>query len=109
MKSAPLMDQDAATSLYLDCSPQIGSLLKMTSEAVEKVIIMLNSALEKPIEGLSAETKVLEIAGFDSLTMERLAGELQNELGEEVNPLAFAQVETISDLAKLIDKPRSGR
>ncbi len=80
----------------------------MTNEAVEKVIVMLNSALEKPIEGLSAETKVLEIEGFDSLTMERLAGELQNELGEEVNPLAFAQVETISDLAKLIDKPRSG-
>jgi acyl carrier protein len=81
----------------------------MTNEAVEKVIRMLNSALEKPIQGLSADTKVLEIEGFDSLTMERLAGELQNELGEEVNPLAFAQVESISDLAKLIDKARSGK
>ena len=80
----------------------------MTNEAVEKVINMLNSALEKPVEGLSADTKVLELTGFDSLTMERLAGELQNELGREVNPLAFAQVETISDLAILIDKPRSG-
>ena len=79
----------------------------MPNEAVEKVIRMLNNALEKPIEGLSADTKVLEIEGFDSLTMERLAGELQNETGEEVNPLAFAQVETISDLAKLI-APRSG-
>jgi acyl carrier protein len=82
--------------------------LKMTDNAVQKVINMLNRALENPIEGLSADTKVLEIAGFDSLTMERLAGELQNELGIEVNPLAFAQVETISDLAILIDKPRSG-
>ena len=80
----------------------------MPNEVVEKVIRMLNNALEKPIEGLSADTKVLEIEGFDSLTMERLAGELQNETGEEVNPLAFAQVETISDLAKLIDGPRSG-
>lgn len=80
----------------------------MTNDAVEKVIRMLNSALEKPVEGLCADTKVLEIEGFDSLTMERLAGELQNEMGEEVNPLAFAQVETVSDLAKLIGKPRSG-
>jgi acyl carrier protein len=81
----------------------------MTDDAVEKVIIMLNRALEKPVSGLSADTKVLEIAGFDSLAMERLAGELQNELGEEVNPLAFAQVETIADVAKLIDKrPKSG-
>jgi acyl carrier protein len=81
----------------------------MTNDAVEKVITMLNSSLEKPVVGLSAETKVLEISGFDSLAMERLAGELQNELGEEVNPLAFAQVETIADVAKLIDKnPKSG-
>ena len=81
----------------------------MTDNAVEKVITMLNSALEQPVERLSADTKVLEIAGFDSLAMERLAGELQNELGEEVNPLAFAQVETIADVARLIDKmPRSG-
>jgi acyl carrier protein len=81
----------------------------MTNDAIEKVITMLNSALEKPVDGLSADTKVLEIAGFDSLAMERLAGELQNELGEEVNPLAFAQVETIADVARIIDKlPRSG-
>jgi acyl carrier protein len=81
----------------------------MTNDAVEKVIRMLNSALEKPVDGLSADTKVLDIKGFDSLAMERLAGELQIELGEEVNPLAFAQVETIADVARLIDKsPRSG-
>ena len=80
----------------------------MKNDAIEKVISMLNRALEKPIEGLSADTKVLEIEGFDSLTMERLAGELQSELGEEVNPLAFAQIETISDLAKIIEMPRSG-
>ena len=71
----------------------------MTNDDVEKVIRMLNSALEKPVSGLSADTKVLEISGFDSLAMERLAGELQNELGEEINPLAFAQVETIADVA----------
>lgn len=81
----------------------------MTNDDVEKVIRMLNNALEKPVSGLSADTKVLEISGFDSLAMERLAGELQNELGEEINPLAFAQVETIADVAELIDKnPKSG-
>ena len=80
----------------------------MTHDAVERVIAMLNAALENPVEGLSPDTKVLEIEGFDSLTMERLAGELHDELGEEINPLAFAQVETIADLAKLLGKPRSG-
>jgi acyl carrier protein len=81
----------------------------MTHEAVEKVIAMLNRALDKPVEGLSADTKVLDIKGFDSLAMERLAAELQDELDEEVNPLAFAQVETISDVARLIDgSSRSG-
>jgi acyl carrier protein len=76
----------------------------MTNDAVEKVITMLNRALEQSVDGLSADTKVLDIKGIDSLAMERLAGELQNELGEEVNPMAFAQVETIADVAKLIDK-----
>ena len=80
----------------------------MTHDAVEKVIAMLNRALDQPVGGLSADTNVLDIKGFDSLAMERLAGELQNELDEEVNPLAFAQVETIADVARLIDKmPRS--
>jgi len=76
----------------------------MTDDAIEKVIAMLNRALDQPVEGLSADTKVLDIKGFDSLAMERLAGELQNELDEEVNPLAFAQVVTIADVARLIEK-----
>ena len=81
----------------------------MTHDAVEKVIAMLHRALDKPVDGLSADTKVLDIKGFDSLAMERLAGELQNELDEEINPLAFAQVETIADVARLIDgSSRSG-
>ncbi len=36
----------------------------MTNDDVEKVIRMLNNALEKPVSGLSADTKVLEICGI---------------------------------------------
>jgi acyl carrier protein len=71
-------------------------------QAISEVIEMINRALEKPVEGVSADTKMLEIAGFDSLAMERLALELSEKRGEELNPLAFAQVETIRDLARLI-------
>lgn len=75
----------------------------MTDSAVADVIAMINRALEMPVAGLTADSKVLEIQGFDSLAMERLAAELGNARGEEINPFAFAQVETIGDLARLIE------
>lgn len=75
----------------------------MTDETVAKVIAMINRALETPVEGLTANSRVLEISGFDSLAMERLAAELGDARGGEINPLAFAQVETIRDLADLVE------
>jgi acyl carrier protein len=71
-------------------------------KAVSEVIDMITRALDKPVAGLTGDSKVLEIEGFDSLAMERLAVELSEKRGEELNPLAFAQVETIRDLAGLI-------
>jgi len=75
----------------------------MTDESVGKVIAMINRALETPVDDLSANSRVLEIAGFDSLAMERLAAELGDARGGEINPLAFAQVETVRDLADLLE------
>jgi len=75
----------------------------MTDETVARVIAMINRALDAPVENLSADSRVLEISGFDSLAMERLAAELGEARGGEVNPLAFAQVETIRDLADLLE------
>ena len=74
----------------------------MTAESVAKVIAMINRALDAPVGGLTAESRVLEIKGFDSLAMERLAVELADEQGGEISPLAFAQVETVRDLADLL-------
>lgn len=71
-------------------------------QAISDVIEMINRALEKPADGLTADTRILEVAGFDSLAMERLAVELSEKRGEELNPLAFAQVETVRDLARLL-------
>jgi len=71
-------------------------------KAISDVIDMIRRAVEKPVDGLTGDSKVLEIDGFDSLAMERLAVELSEKRGEELNPMAFAQVETISDLAGLI-------
>lgn len=75
----------------------------MTDSAVADVIAMINRALEAPVADLNAESKVLEIQGFDSLAMERLAAELGNARGEDINAFAFAQVETVGDLARLIE------
>jgi acyl carrier protein len=75
----------------------------MTDNAVAKVIAMINRALEKPVEGLTAESLVLEIQGFDSLAIERLAAELEEARGKDIEPMAFAQVETVGDLARLIE------
>ena len=74
----------------------------MTDESVAKVIAMINRALDAPVADLTAESRVLEIKGFDSLAMERLAVELADEQGGEISPLAFAQVETVRDLADLL-------
>lgn len=71
-------------------------------KAISEVIGMIARAVEQPVEGLTGDSKVLEIEGFDSLAMERLAVELSEKRGEELNPLAFAQVETVRDLAELV-------
>lgn len=69
---------------------------------VSDVIAMINRALEHPVDGLTADTQVLEIKGFDSLAMERLAAELSEKRGTELDPLAFARVETVRDLAQVL-------
>ena len=69
---------------------------------VSDVIAMINRALDEPVEGLTADTLVLEIKGFDSLAMERLALELSEKRGRELDPLAFGTVETVRDLAAVL-------
>ena len=70
--------------------------------AINEVIMMINRALDEPVQGLTAESQVLEIKGLDSLAMERLAMELSEKRGKELEPLAFAQVETVRDLATVL-------
>jgi len=71
-------------------------------DAINEVIMMINRALDEPVLGLTAESQVLEIKGLDSLAMERLAMELSEKRGKELEPLAFAQVETVRDLAAVL-------
>lgn len=80
--------------------------MQTEENAVSDVIAMINRALEQPVEGLTADSPVLEIKGFDSLAMERLALELSEKRGQELDPLAFARVETVRDLA-LVLRPKS--
>ena len=75
----------------------------MTDKAIADIIDMINRAVETPVADLTAESRVLEIPGLDSLAVERLAAELGEARGREINPLAFAQVETVRDLAALIE------
>jgi acyl carrier protein len=80
----------------------------MQNENVSAVITMLSRVLKAPAGELSADTRILEIDGFDSLAMEQLVGELQNVIGDGLDPLAFAQVETIADVARILENtPRS--
>jgi len=74
----------------------------MTDKTVADVIAMINRALETPVPDLTAESRLLEIKGLDSLAIERLAAELGEARGSDINPFAFAQVETVGDLARLI-------
>lgn len=76
----------------------------MTDEtvAIADCIEMINRALETPVAGLTAESRVLDIKGLDSLAIERLAAELGEAKGGEISAFAFAQVETVRDLAKLL-------
>jgi len=76
----------------------------MTTESIAKAIAILNAALEKPVEGLTADSKLLELSGLDSLAMERLAASISEETGQEPSPMAFATVETVADLAKLLQR-----
>jgi acyl carrier protein len=77
----------------------------MTDEtvAIADVIAMINRALETPVADLNAESRLLEIKGLDSLAIERLAAELGEAKGGELNPFAFAQVETVRDLAQMLE------
>ncbi|MGE0238810.1 MAG: acyl carrier protein [Parvibaculaceae bacterium] len=76
--------------------------MRTEENTVSDVIAMINRALEQPVEGLTADTPVLEITGFDSLAMERLALELSEKRGKELDPLAFGKVETVRDLAAVL-------
>ena len=76
--------------------------MRTEEDIVSDVIAMINRALEHPVEGLTGDTPVLEIKGFDSLAMERLALELTEKRGKELDPLAFGQVETVRDLAAVL-------
>lgn len=74
----------------------------MTDETLAQAIAMINRALEMPVAELTADSRLLEIKGLDSLAIERLAAELGEVKGGEISPFAFAQVETVGDLAKLV-------
>lgn len=76
--------------------------MQTEADNISDVIAMINRALEQPVDGLTADSQVLEIKGFDSLAMERLALELSEKRGAELDPLAFAQVETVRDLAVVL-------
>jgi acyl carrier protein len=76
--------------------------MQTEENAVSDVIAMINRALEQPVEGLTADSQVLEIKGFDSLAMERLAAELSEKRGQELDPMAFGSVETVRDLAAVL-------
>src|SRR5436190_1185500 len=63
---ARLTKVNAAASFCWACLLPIGNHSPMTDESVGKVIAMINRALETPVDHLSANSRVLEIAGFDS-------------------------------------------
>lgn len=74
----------------------------MSTDPVQRAIALLNGALENPVTNLTADTKLLELPGLDSLAMEKLAVAISEETGQEPSPMAFATVETVADLAKLL-------
>lgn len=69
---------------------------------LEKIIAYLSEQLDIDAQTLSAET-TFESLDLDSLDLVEMLVEMENETGVELPEEDFKQVETIGDLASLIE------
>lgn len=69
---------------------------------LNKIIAYLSEQLDIDAETLSAET-TFESLDLDSLDLVEMLVEMENETGIELPEEDFKQVETIGDLARLIE------
>ena len=71
---------------------------------LEKIQAMLAEALNLPLEKVTAEAKIVENLGADSLDVVELLSRLEDEYGVMIPDEEVENLVTVSDVANTLDK-----
>jgi acyl carrier protein len=71
---------------------------------LEKIQNMLAEALNKPVESIKPETKIVEDLGADSLDVFELLNQLEDDYGIVIPEEDMEGLVTVADVAAVIEK-----
>ena len=71
---------------------------------LEKIQIMLAEALNKPVESIKPETKIVEDLGADSLDVFELLNQLEDDYDIVIPEEDMEGLVTVADVAAVIEK-----
>ncbi len=69
---------------------------------------MLARALELEVDAIDGEASIWTVEAWDSLAHLRLIEEIESRLGRELEPEAIVAIETLDDIAKILDDRAAG-
>jgi len=67
---------------------------------------ILSKALFIPADDIQTDDRLLEMQGMDSLAFEMIAFEIEDATGQDLNISKVMGIETVADLASLIESMR---
>lgn len=65
---------------------------------------MLSGCLFIPQDYLKADTQIIAIPGFDSISFETLLAQIEDFIGEDIEYQPIIEIKTVQDLANFLEK-----
>jgi len=76
-------------------------------DSLEETRQILAKALFIPANSITADDKLLELKGMDSLAFETILEEMEDATGRDLDAAKAVGTETVADLAELLEKLRA--
>jgi len=76
-------------------------------DSLEETRQILAKALFIPANSITADDKLLELKGMDSLAFETILVEMEDATGRDLDAAKAVGTETVADLAELLEKLRA--
>ena len=78
-------------------------------DSLQETTQILAKALFIPADSIHADDKLVELQGMDSLAFETVLVEMEDATGSDIDAAKAVGVETVSDLAEMLEKLRASR